>query len=353
MINIIEINRSDFETSCPKDVPYCYSPVWLDVYANVFCYRPKYYHIMNDRSVIGVFSFVCIKSMLFGNRIVSMPLSDEGGVVLFDPSSISLEFKQEIVGQVSRLLKQEARLQNVAIIEIRGYNPLVHEYDADKLFLKKKVYVRFVLDTGRDYNSLQANYQTNIHKNLKKAQQHIAVDECVSVAAIPEIYNIYLLQMRQFGSPPLSIDYFSCLLESLVAKIFLAKKTGSGIVGFLLVFIYNNRMYADINASLLSYNSCFPKVFLFDESIKWACMNGIRTYDFMRTRTGSGVYEHKKKWGGTEKPIYYYYLTTKQQRELLLDPEQSRFVLPKRILQHMPLGGLKRIGPWIRREAGK
>ena len=159
--------------------------------------------------------------------------------------------------------------------------------------------------------------------------------------------------MKLFGSPPLPLEYFVSHYKSKNSKIFLATHKGMGIIAFLLLFIYNNKIYADINASLPKYDIYFPKVKLYDESIQHACNTGIQTYDFMRTRPNSGVYSHKNKWGGKEIPIYYYYRTYKNKKFPLLDSNQKRFILPKLIFKRLPLEILKIIGPGIRKYAGK
>ena len=128
---------------------------------------------------------------------------------------------------------------------------------------------------------------------------------------------------------------------------------GGRAAAFLFALVWGGIFYADVNAGLPEFETFFPKVKLFDETIKPACAGGLRRYDFMRTRAGSGVYEHKKKWGGREIPIKYFYRPYKPGLRLELDPEQARFALPKLLLRHAPIALLKAIGPAIRRHAGK
>lgn len=111
--------------------------------------------------------------------------------------------------------------------------------------------------------------------------------------------------------------------------------------------------FADVNAGLPEFANYFPKIKLFDETIRLACREGLRRYDFMRTRPGSGVHEHKKKWGGKEAAIRYYFRIYKEGKKPGLDPEQGVFALPRLLLKFAPLPLLKAAGPFIRRQAGK
>lgn len=73
----------------------------------------------------------------------------------------------------------------------------------------------------------------------------------------------------------------------------------------------------------------------------------------MRTRAGTGVHEHRKKWGGTELPVKYFFRTYRKNSKLELDPQDARFALPRLLLRHAPLPLLRAFGPAIRRQAGK
>jgi hypothetical protein len=110
---------------------------------------------------------------------------------------------------------------------------------------------------------------------------------------------------------------------------------------------------ADISASLKEYDGSFPKIKLFDESIRFAAANGFKTYDIMRTRRGSGVHAHKLKWGGTGRDIIYYHRVYRRGAQLNPDPAGPFYRLASKGLRLLPAGILERVGPGIRAAAGK
>ena len=95
------------------------------------------------------------------------------------------------------------------------------------------------------------------------------------------------------------------------------------------------------------------RIRLFDHTIRLACAEGFAAYDFMRTRAGSGVHEHKRRWGGAGTPINYYFRGYGKGAAPVLDPEQARFALPRLLLRIAPAALLKAVGPSLRRQAGK
>lgn len=353
MIELIKSANSRSEYNGERTFPYCYSSAWCKLYKNVFKYDLKHYCIKKDDVFIGEFSYVIIKSFIFGSRIVSMPLSDEGGIVLKKNLLLSEEDTKHLLSNIVALLDKEAELHKADLVEIRGYSPLMETDYAKENFTKINPYAKFTLDTSIGYENIRKRYNSNIIKNLKKADKCVEISATATAKEISKIYKIYLIQMRQFGSPPLPKKYFITLLNEKVVKIFIAREEKGTVIGFLMLFTHNNIVYADLNASLPEYNNYFPKVKLFDESIKWACQDNVKLYDFMRTRKNSGVFLHKDKWGGKEEPIDYYYRPYKKIGNLLIDPEQKQYSLYKFVFKKMPLFLLRLIGGFIRKNAGK
>ena len=96
MIELHNISRYEKTENTSYEVPYCYSSTWFKLYEDVFRYTPEICQIKHNNIIIGIFYFVIIKSFIFGNRIISMPISDEGGVILYDEQSLSRELKKKL-----------------------------------------------------------------------------------------------------------------------------------------------------------------------------------------------------------------------------------------------------------------
>ncbi|OGR73551.1 MAG: hypothetical protein A2089_13550 [Elusimicrobia bacterium GWD2_63_28] len=330
--------------------PYSCSPAWAELYKQVYRYDLRQYQVLRGQEAIGGFACAVVRSPLFGTRLISLPFSDEPGLWLAPGVSLN---PAEISGLKDSLVKEldaAAAETGAEYAELRGADLLFPGEDAR--FVPAAPYLRLVLDTTRPYEELRADFNINIPKNLRKADKFVTVKESRNPADFAGVYGIYLRQMRSFGSPPLPAAHFERLLASGAGRLYTAS-VGGRAAAFLFALVWGGIFYADVNAGLPEFETFFPKVKLFDETIKPACAGGLRRYDFMRTRAGSGVYEHKKKWGGREIPIKYFYRPYKPGLRLELDPEQARFALPKLLLRHAPIALLKAIGPAIRRHAGK
>lgn len=327
--------------------PYSLAPAWLELCSSRYGYETRAIPLMENGRAAGELTFCVVRSRLFGTRLVSLPFSDETGVRL-EPGASAASARNA----VAAALDAAAAETGAAYAELRGADALFADGETEPRFAHAAPYLRLVLDTTRPYEELRNSFHVNLIKNLRKADKSVRVRETRDPAEVGAVYGIYLRQMRQFGSPPLPSWHFERLLASGLGRLFIATVENTA-AAILFAIERDGTFFADVNAGLPEFRAFFPKIRLFDETIRLACRSGLRRYDFMRTRRGSGVFEHKKKWGGTEIPINYYFRVYRGEKTPGLDPGEGRFALGRMLLRRCPLALLRKFGPVIRRHAGK
>ncbi len=333
-------------------VPYCCSPAWTGLCREVFGYELKTFSIERDSRRIGGFAYAVVRSPVFGTRLVSMPFSDESALWFIPGAQPDAPGLREVRDAVAEDLDKAACGTGAAYAELRGAEILFPAGEKDERFICASPYTRFVLDTCAPYAGLRERFHTNLIKNLRKADKNVSVTETAEPAGAAEVYDLYVRQMREFGSPPLPARYFEHLLREGLGRLFIASVSGRP-AAMLFALEHNGTRFADINSGNPEFEEFFPKIRLFDETIRSACAANLRAYDFMRTRPGSGVHGHKQKWGGKEIPIRYYFRQYRPGANLKMDPGQARFAPARFLLRHLPLPLLKTLGPLLRRQAGK
>lgn len=331
---------------------YALDDRWLAVCAETLSCRISKKEFSFAGNGTAVLNYSVLLSPLFGRRLVSLPFSDESGI-LFPAGEPGRPEKAALVKMLGAFLDKEAAGLKLGYAELRGADALSDELEQAG-FIKTSPYCRFVLDLKPGYAACRASFGTNILKNLSKAGKHLTIrsPQRCSPEELSAIYAIYLRQMKKFGSPPLPRTYFAAMIRENIYRPFLAE-AGGRIAAFLLAIRRGRTFYTDLNASLEEYDALFPKVALFNETIEYACQSGFERYDMMRTRRGGGVYEHKRKWGGSEVPINYYYKLYGLRRPPELDPEKGAYRLAAWALKKAPCWFLAGTGPLIRRAAGK
>ena len=297
--------------------------------------------------VLGSLRYAVLKSFLFGARVISLPFTDESAITLNDPARA-----QEAGRILLARLDAAAAAAGASSAELRGANPVLDSLG--KELAASAPYSRFELDLTPGYAAVLAGYGSNIAKNLAQGARRLEVSLVKHPGSVElrELYLVYLAQMKTFGSPPLPMAYFRELAAAGLYIFFKATFDGR-TAGMLAAIPDGGVLRADVNASLPAYASSFPKIRLFDESIRWAADNGFKVYDFMRTRRGTGVHGHKAKWGGSERGIKYYYRAYRSGARPEPDPSGPLFRLAAAGLRIMPCSLLEIIGPAIRAGAGK
>lgn len=332
--------------------PYSCTEAWAGLCREVYGYDLRAFTLKRDSAVIGGFYCAVVRSTLFGDRLISLPFSDEPGLWLHPGAALAPGEAAALRGSLVEELDKLASETGAVYAELRGAGPLFPEGTADGRFLNRAPYLRLVLDTSRPYETLRKSFHSNLVTNLRKADKFVTVRETREPAGFAPLYGVYVRQMKLFGSPPLPAEHFERLLGEGLGRLFIAS-VEDRTAAFLFAIEREGAFFADVNAGLPEFESFFPKIKLFDETIRLACREGLRRYDFMRTRPGTGVHEHKKKWGGKESPVNYYFRVYKEGKNLDLDPEQARFALPRLLLKLAPPALLKAAGLFLRRHAGK
>jgi hypothetical protein len=336
----------------PPGASYCGSPAWSALCREIYGYALKDFLIKRESAVIGGFCCAVVPSFIFGTRLISMPFSDEPGLWLAPGITLTAEEGAQLRDALAAALRVLASDTGARHAELRGPDDFFSGETPDARFLRAAPYLRLVLNTSLPYETLRTGFHINLIKNLRKADKFVTVEETRDPAAFAPVYGIYLRQMRLFGSPPLPAAHFEHLLRAGLGRLFTASVAGKP-AALLFALEHGRTFFADVNAGLPEFDAFFPKIKLFDATIRRACAGGLEAYDFMRTRAGSGVYEHKKKWGGREIPINYYFSLYTPAARPALDPEEARFRLPRAMLKLAPLRLLAAAGPLLRRHAGK
>lgn len=329
---------------------YCLSPAWLELCEKVFGYEVKRYGFYSGKAKIGGAAYAVVKSRLFGNRIISMPFSDEAGCWFEKGAEPAGPEKESLSAAFCGALEADVKKYRADYAELRANWAFLD--DPASGFIKSDNCLRFVTDTSKGYEAVRKNYDSNIIANLRKADKTVRVSEISSAGELAGLYPVYLEQMRSFGSPPLPLVYFTALFSGGLLRVFKAS-VEDRTAAFLSLIVHGGTFYADINAGLKKYDSYFPKIRLFDHTLRLACESGAKKYDLMRTRPGGGVFLHKQKWGGTAEPIFYRHKSFIDKPNLRMDPEQKRYLLPQFAFRHMPLCLSKAAGPLVRKGLGK
>lgn len=315
---------------------------WGDA-VEVYDHDRWYLEARSDSDLVGVLPLFRMRSRLFGDKLVSVPFTSRGSAVLGDDRPDAA--KRALLDRTRELADE----LGVDFVSLRA-----NDLGDCPRFTRRNRFLAFHVDVDRDPDAVWDGLKPSRQRAVRQARENDAVEFDVgdSVDDLREYYDLYLESMRGHGSPPHSFEFFETLWDRLYEdghlRLGLVREEGSLINGVIdlaagttvvqkgVVSDYERR---DLNGgSLVSWRS-----------LKWASDQGYETYDFGRTREGSGVYMFKKSFGGEKVWLDDYHYFPDGEVDLP-DSEDEKFDLPKRIWRRLPIAVTRTVGPTLRKD---
>jgi FemAB-related protein (PEP-CTERM system-associated) len=92
--------------------------------------------------------------------------------------------------------------------------------------------------------------------------------------------------------------------------------------------------------------------FKYWELMRRACARGIKTFDYGRSKRGTGSYAFKKNWGFEPLALHYEYCLYKRDAVPQNNPSNARYRFLIEAWRRMPLALANRVGPLVVRSLG-
>lgn len=283
-----------------------------------------------------------IRSRLFGSKLVSPPFSERGPVLTAaaDPA----DARRAILDRVTALADD----YGVDFVSVRDAGP-----DTHPAFETRNRFVTFRNAVGDGPAAVWEDIKASRQRQVTQADENPDLTYRVgdSLSDLRAFYTLYLGSMRGHGTPPHGWQFFRTLWEAFGGAdglhLGLVRKDGTPINGVLNLphgssvhqwGVCTDYEHRDLNGgSLLTW-----------KSLEWAAEAGYESYDFGRTREGSGVYTFKKSFGGAK--TWYddaHYFPAAD--GALPHPEDDTYDELKWVWKRLPLPVTRYVGPTIRK----
>jgi FemAB-related protein (PEP-CTERM system-associated) len=304
---------------------------------NFFC--------LKQRNCIFPLSYV--RSIIFGDRLISMPFGDYGGVSC---KNVNLNDVNQLISETKKIADE----LDVDFIEIRAPAASYIPFFEKNGFLKRNDYITFKLDLQKGKDELWSGLDHKRRNVIRRAnEKELVFSEGDNSGALKEFYQLYIRRMKGIGSPPQPFKYFEMLWSEFYPdhlKIPLTHTKDGDTIACGLFLLYRDTIYHLYGASSPEYWELKPNDFLLWNVIERNSGGDYRTLDLGRSRLGSGVYLYKKKWGGTEIQMPYLYYFRKKELKKRQEIQYERF--SALWSEYMPIFLSKLIGPWLIKQIG-
>jgi len=308
---------------------------WKDVIEASFRHK-TYYLLAEDgaNEILGILPLVHLKSILFGNFMVSLPYFNYGGICA-DNERISSQLLNEAVAIASE--------QDAAHIELR------HTQETIKGLPSKKAKVCMSLAIPDNPDDLWDSFPSKLRSQIRKPSKEGLYTKIGSVEELDGFYDVFAANMRDLGTPVYSKEFFRNMLRVFPASSWICTvyaKDGQPMAsGFLVGF--KDRLEIPWASSLRCFNHLSPNMLLYWNALKFACEMGYRSFDFGRSTPGTGTYRFKEQWGAKPVQLYWHYWLRNGRPVPELNPKNPKYQIAIKIWHRLPVSLTRLIGPVI------
>jgi serine/alanine adding enzyme len=320
------------EQSASSSIYHHYA--WGAVIAKSFGHK-SYYLICEDNngSLGGILPMVHLKSLFFGNFLVSMPYFNYGGVCADNE-----ENRDHLIGEAIKI----AESLDASHIELRQEELFNNGFP----FKSEKVSMR--LDLPLSPGELWKSFPSKLRSQIKVPQKAGISARIGGKEELDNFYKVFSINMSHLGTPVYPKSFFRNILENFpsctwICSVFLGKiPIASGfLVGFKKV------LEIPWASSLRKYNKLGANMLLYWTVLQFACEKGFTVFDFGRSTTGGGTYKFKEQWGATPYPMRWYYWLRDDATLPEITPRNPKYRMAIELWKKMPVPITRFLGPHI------
>jgi len=249
-------------------------------------------------AIVGILPLVHIKSLIFGNLLVSMPFLNYGGVLADTPQATG--------GLLEQATKICSNLR-ASYIELRHLNPMdglgpINRYNS----FQKTDKVRMILKVPDSSEKLLKSFKAKLRSQILRPQKEGLKSFIGGEGLLDDFYRVFTVNMRDLGSPVHSKKLFQKILVHLEqnSKIGIVKYNNLPVAAGLIL-LFRDTVEILWASSLREYNRLSPNMLLYWSFLDYTCSQGFRYFDFGRSTPGGGTYKFKEQWGAESRRLYW------------------------------------------------
>jgi len=326
----------DFVQTCP-DATFFHRAGWKRVIEASFGHCCHFLYAQRAGRICGVLPLVHIKSVLFGNSLVSTGFTVGGGPAVSDPDALPV-LEAAAIDLADEL--------DVDYLEFRG-GTQTHADWANNAGL----YVHFAKPIGpdpeKDILAIPRKQRAMVRKGIKAGLTSVIDDD------VERLHPVYAESVRNLGTPVFAKAYFRALQETFASDLDIVTVLNDGqAIASVMNFYFRDQVLPYYGGGVLAARNVAGNDFMYWEVMRRAVEHGYRVFDFGRSKQGTGAYSFKKNWGFDPQPLTYEYKLRKLESAPEINPLNPKYRFFIAAWKKLPLPVAGFIGPYIVRNLG-
>ena len=338
---VCELQANDFSRwdafveSCPE-ATFFHRVGWKTVLERAFGHTTHFLFAQRDGKIQGVLPLGHIRSLLFGNSLISTPFCVYGGVAA--------------INNEARIALTEAGVKLAEQLRV-DYFELRHRESQNPEWPRKDLYVTFrkPIDPDPEKNLLAIpRKQRAVVRKAINADLVSVIDQ-----EIDRFFYAYSASVRNLGTPVFARKYFQILREVFgeACEILTIEHHGQ-VVSSVMSFYFRNEVLPYYGGGTTEARDLKANDFMYWELMRRAAERGIQIFDYGRSKQDTGSYSFKKHWGFEPQPLHYEVKLVKAHEIPEVNPLNPKYRFFIQAWQKLPLSVSQWIGPFISKNLG-
>ncbi len=330
-----------FVASMPSGT-FFHRAAWADIFRRAFNHTALHAYTERDGAITGILPLVQVKTVLFGNTLISAPFCVYGGPLASDSESYAA---------LDGYAADAMRKTGATATEYRFRETPDPAATPGEWHAKDDLYVTFrkpiVADDDANMKAIPRKQRAMVRKGIERGLTS-TVDRNVD-----GLHAIYAESVRNLGTPVFSARYFRILAEVFAGEMDVVTILDQDRpVSAVLNFYDRDEVLPYYGGGTAAARGVAANDMMYWEVMRHAAARGCRLFDFGRSKAGTGAFSFKKNWGFTPTPLLHRF-RLKPGADVPdhnpLNPKYRAFIAA---WKRLPLPIANRLGPMIVRGVG-
>ena len=335
-----ECARIDAWVMAHSDGSPFHRPKWLQAIEKATDQQAHCFIAENGGEITGLLPLHIIHSPLFGRALVSSGFAVGGGILSND---------RAVTQKLAQAAWQFAERWSCPTVELRGGNLPGGEWTE-----KTDAHANFARALSQDDDSellaIPRKQRAEIRKGLNNG---LSVKTGNSLQDRDWHYQIYAESVRNLGTPVFPRAMMTEMLDAFGDEAdILTVLDEERPVASVLSLYHNGTVMPYWGGGIWDARRLRANDVMYYALMNHARRKGCRSFDFGRSKTGSGAYHFKKNWGFEPDPLAYAIRTADGIEPRDVNPNSPKYKAQIAIWQKLPLSIANRLGPWIAKGLG-
>ena len=315
---------------------------WSTVLARAFSHPSLYAYAESDGAMTGILPLMQVKTALFGNTLISAPFCVYGGPLTVDDESRAA---------LDHYAHEQMKRSKASALEYRFRDePGSFALDAG-WHSRDDLYVTFrkpILSTDdANLKAIPRKQRAMIRKGIERGLTSTA-DKNVG-----GLHSIYAESVRNLGTPVFSRRYFEILRDAFDDEMDVVTILDQGKpVASVLNFYDDGEVLPYYGGGTFEARAVAGNDFMYWEVMRRASARGCVSFDFGRSKVGTGAFSFKKNWGFMPQPLFHRFRLADGASIPDHNPLNPKYRLFIAGWKKLPLPIANRLGPLIVRGVG-